>query len=621
MEYLLTLVWLFCLISVLWIANITGPANGYELSLVNAYPVIFWVLTACSSISGILIIVLTSIKKTIKTNWWVSGAAAIILTNVFIISLTIFRGYAVDDRADSMNHVGYVQDIIRTGRISKEDFYPAVHFIQLALQEVGGVSPGAALDTINIFFIILWSLAISSFVYRVAKDIRPAYLSFAFSAPFSLLTYHTMAIPSTLSAIIVPVLMGLHFSRTENNQGRFVIVIAELIIAMFVVLLHPVTTLYLIGILVLLEGIRWIYLRRKKVAEYASTIQSNSSMATIMSIVFFSWYFSFYLLTSNLAKSILWLFGEQKDRGSAMHDVVATVQTASLPLKLLILTIFNSFGVSILVSGVAVALALFIIYLHLRNRTPMPYRYACLAGMLLISIFYMGGNFLISTAERYPLRLIRLLVIFGIGSIAWWSWDLLFGDLLKFKFVSATRKFLMPTIFLFMIGITILGQLNVYPHPRNGLPNRQVTRNELDGMEWLVYNRDPNSLQASILPEYYTRFEAYFKGINGRQDRANWWRDDIWLPSHFKNKEWSCMAQIAPDQETYLLLSKNGKIAPLRFPIEVRERAHIYLDADWKALAVDDSVNKLYDNGDFNVWVTRTNLSHCNPEADYPSSK
>lgn len=81
------------------------------------------------------------------------------------------------------------------------------------------------------------------------------------------------------------------------------------------------------------------------------------------------------------------------------------------------------------------------------------------------------------------------------------------------------------------------------------------------------------------------------------------------------------MAQITPDHETYLLLSKNGKIAPLRFPVEVRERAHIYLDEDWRALTWDTSVDKLYDNGDFNVWVTRKNLSHCNLEASNIGSK
>jgi hypothetical protein len=45
-----------------------------------------------------------------------------------VLSLPLWRGYAISDRADALHHIGYTQDILKTGRIGDVDFYPAHTF-------------------------------------------------------------------------------------------------------------------------------------------------------------------------------------------------------------------------------------------------------------------------------------------------------------------------------------------------------------------------------------------------------------------------------------------------------------------------------------------------------------
>jgi hypothetical protein len=160
-----------------------------------------------------------------------------------------------------------------------------------------------------------------------------------------------------------------------------------------------------------------------------------------------------------------------------------------------------------------------------------------------------------------------------------------------------------------MIGI---GQINVYAHPRNGMPNQQVTQSEISGMAWLIEHRSHDFVQATILPQYVSRFEVSVYGYAGvRAVRADWWKDEIWLPAHFYNKAWRCLAQVAPGKTAYLALSDAGRISWLRFPTSVRALAHVYTEADWQVLAQDASVSKLYDSGAFEVWMTNHDARPC----------
>ncbi len=222
--------------------------------------------------------------------------------------------------------------------------------------------------------------------------------------------------------------------------------------------------------------------------------------------------------------------------------------------------------------------------------------------------------FFISSTERNPIRVLRLLVVLGMIITSWWLWELIYRSRRSVWGIINSRK---RNIFKFLLAVflaifLVLGRYNTYENPRNGLPNQRVTFSEMKGMEWYTTHRVPDTLTAAILPDYTSRFDDFYWGMQGIRD--NWpqyWYRDIWLPSGIYQPDWKCINQIAPSINTYLILSENGKIASLRFPSQIRDRAHNYSDSDWVRLEQDWSVNKIYDNGAFEVWITNGSLLNC----------
>jgi hypothetical protein len=618
MTRLLTISWLACLAIALWIAALTPQASGYELSLMDAYPPLFWALTigasACSA--GILLILATRQQQ---SRWWASGVLGIIATNMAVLSLPLFRGYVVSDRADALNHIGYARDIMDSGRISQLDFYPGMHLIQVAIETIGGITAGQAFVVVNLLFAIVWTIGLVVLVQRLAGDVRAAYLAAAFSAPFVLLTYHSLVLPSTLSAMLLPILIALHLRRASaRGWDRVATGIAEIVLAFLLVYFHPVTTIYSMALMLAFE----VALRARRFAQrHSSGTRSDDDkfyqtigMVTLLGVTFFTWTFSFTVITKNMRTVLLWLMGEN-ERSSAASEALGLLQIARLPIADLAGILANAFGVTTLVIGLAYVFVAVLLWNSLRQRRMPGHAHFMFVGAFLTTTAITVALFLISSSERHPIRLVRILVILGLCGMAWWCWEAIFhrtGSAHWPKLGIAQRRLAIGAVSSLLLVTITMGQLNVYPHPRNGQPNAQVTRTEVAGMSWLVQNRTGNFKQASILPKYVPRYEAFLLGYAGlRTARPNWWDAEIWLPSHFYAQDWRCMADIAPGQTTYLALSDAGRISPLRFPEAVRDLAHQYTAQDWQALASDHSVSKLYDNGGFEVWMTNKEAAAC----------
>lgn len=457
-------------------------------------------------------------------------------------------------------------------------------------------------------------------VQQLAKYSGAVYLAAAISAPFTLLVYHTLVLPSTLSAMLLPILIALHLRRSSvSDWDRVATSITEIFLCLLLVYFHPVTTIYTIIILLAFWLFSKIYIQLQKESPRTESYTEKpffnlGGMVGILCVALLTWLLSFAIIGKNLKLVFLWLLGEQ-DRESAVNEALGLMQVAGLALPDLVKVLFNSFGLTLVVVGSACLLLTVLIWCSLRRRQLPSHAHFAFAGAFLTAGGIALCMFFISSSERHPLRLLRLLVLFSLVAIAWWGWELIFR-----RRTSAPWPKLSPPWRLVAIGATnvllfsliILGQLNVFPHPRNGQPNAQVTRTEVAGMAWLQLYRTGDFMQASILPKYVVRFEAYLLGYAGfRSARENWWEEELWLPTRFYDPDWTCLAEIAPHRTTYLALSDTGRIAPLRFPEAVRDQAHQYLDQDWDRLARDPSVNKLYDSGSFEVWMTNFQSRNC----------
>lgn len=611
----------FCLMVSLSVLFVTPIPQGYELTVYSDLPFLFWVFTLGTSFLGAgVMLAFALFEDTSKTYrlWPNMGIALINLNNILLLSLPIFLRFASSNRADALNHIGYVRDINLTGRLSQLDFYPAMHILQYALSSISGLSTTVSFVSINLIFILIWSLSTIVLTYYISKEIKAAYIAAAFTACLPLVYYHTVILPSVQSAYLIPLFLSLHFLREFKNTRLLVgIIVSEIFISFLIIFYHPATTYYIIAILVIFEVAKYLYrfiVKCQKIP-YKVTKASAINIIAILFITSLSWSLSFTLFRQSLGSTLKWVFGEY-DRQSAIGEAVGLVQIASLPIGNFTSIVLNSFGVPILLTGVIILLILVFAIFNFKKRSLVPIDHFIMSLVFIGSIFISIGMFFISSSERYPIRLIRVVVILSISILAWFFYDALY--------IKGNRQF-WPAIFirhrrllkvfltLFLFSLIIISQFNLYESPRNGLPNGRVTLSEMAGMKWFIEYRVPDYGTSSILPNYVSRFDSYYLGMEGKQKVGpNWWKGDIWLPSGFYSPSWSCINQILPGQPAYLLLSDNGIISALRFPEAVREKAHIYTKEDWLRLEQDKSVNKLYDNGAFQIWLTNPSIDSCN---------
>lgn len=615
----LTASWLTCLTVALWIAAITPRAAGYELSLAGAYPLIFWILTISASTTAALILLIVSAQKEV-TRWWLSGFLGVIATNTFILSLPLFRGYAVHDRADALIHIGYARDIFNTGRLGPNDFYPAMHLLQVMLQALGGASGGDSLVVINLVFCGIWTGGLTVLVSSLARSRQAGYTAAAFSAPFWLLVYHGYALPSVLSAMLVPVLVSFHLQRSSApGVTRYSFVVVELAVGFLIVFFHPVTTIYaalLFAAFYAASYLRALLSRHERRdsagATAGSTQWDTGGLARLLAISLVAWALSFSVLSTNISSTVHWILGE-RERSSAIGEAIGLVTLSHLRHGTLVTVLFNVVGLPVALVALTSLLMVAHILRNAKNGIPIPDAQSAYILAYLVSTCFTLTLFFVSSSERNPVRLLRMTVILGLAWLAWWTWE---------TYLSLSRRgwthtgnelslSSMLVVGVMLIGSIALGQLNAYPAPRNGLPNEQVTYSEVSGMGWLIASRTGDLVQASSMPDYTSRFEAALLGFQGRESsRPDWWVTDTWLPSHFYDASWTCIADVA-HRDAYLILPSAALVAPLRFPKAVRQYSHQYEPADYARLAADGSANELYDNGGFQVWMTNKDAPSC----------
>jgi hypothetical protein len=532
--------------------------------------------------------------------------------NFFLISLPIFLGYAANNRADVLNHIGYVVDIQNEGTLSPLDFYPGLHIIQYAVETISGLSSTNSIILINGVFTILWTIGSMLLVEQLTDDKRTSYIAAAFTVPLWLLYYHTYILPSVLSLFLLPFLISLHIRRgKETGSAAVSLTIVEIIITLFLVYLHPSTTIFAIAIFIGLEFSARFSRRFKK---EKSKIYDYLGIISITVIVLATWYLSFNLFTNQLARTIRWLLGEY-DGSSAVGEAIGLLQIAKLPTINLVQILLNAFGAPLIIFSLAIVLISLVFILSRKTGKAIPTSHiSFITVFILITITTLVVS-LISSTERNPIRLLRVLVIISLVISSWWLWEVLYhprGSSFWPYLPQKTRSVYKYLIFSFLLISTTLSRYNIYENPRNGLPNQRVTYSEMFGMKWFSTHRVTDSRTAAVLPDYVTRFDAFFSGIQGiREKWPNWWRKELWIPSGFYDQTWDCINQINLEKGTYLIISRNAVISSLRFPEAVRQLAHVYVASDWERLNKDKSINKIYDNGTFEIWMTNNYDGSC----------
>lgn len=652
---LLTFAWAGSLVAALWLAALTPRASGYDLSILLVYPRAFWVLSIVSSVCAAAIPFLLAASRT-RSPWWTSGLLGVIGSKLLVLSLPLFRGYAVYDRTDDMNHIGYMRDILHTHTLGQQDFYPAAHVLLYAVYKVAGIGPGAALITLSMVFNIVWILGIVLLAQRLANSVFAGYVAVSLTALFAQLSQQADPIPNVISATLVPILFLLLLRMSSSRASdRAVTALPALALAAVLAVFHPVTSLYAIGETLAFGAVAVLYPRlnawghpnnaslgmhfgQKAHRGDVSTASTAGRgvlagdklhfgqfirVANFLAVCLLAWSLSFSIIDANIATVIRSLLGQGDQNSAAAVNVGQLAQAdAHLPLSTLASIVWNSYGLPVLIIAMTVSLTLVLVIRSVVVRRLPPRIHVSFIAAYLATMLLAVGTLSVNSPEREPVRLVRMLVILGLCALSWWLWEALFSRQVSWSHWPSlgrrARRAGLAALAILLAYLIALGQLDVYASPLNAQPNEQVTSSELVGMRWLIRHRLTTPyLQASDLPNYVFSYEAYYLGYDDvRAIGRYWYLRGVWLPSHFYDPSWHhCMAKMAPGATTYLALSRDAIVLPLRLPKIARTAAHEYSARYWRALSSDPSLSEIYDNGIFQVWLTDGNTAACRSHA------
>ncbi|MXR52988.1 hypothetical protein GRX03_15420 [Halovenus sp. WSH3] len=578
--HLLSAVGLGCLLAAVGIVLQTPDPTQYEISIYEGYPGHFWLLLVGAFVLGGLTIVASAAVPEDRT--WVFGTALLLLTNALFLLLPLVRGYMLYGHADPMSHIGYVRDIVSSGSVG-DNIYPPMHLLVMAVSE----ATGADLFTIGLAVPLVFAAVYFVGMYYVLVYLFDSRRRVLFGLPFVLLPIlgdaHVSLRPYDLSLLFLPVVFYLFFksqrSPTPSTRIAFVVALVTLL------LYHPLTALFLVGIFSL-------YFVARIVPGIDDRYSTPTNFISLSAVIFLAWYSNFTGIITRFNSAYYTLFGPET--GEAPVDTyAATAEEASPPLIDILREAIALYGVafSVFTLGflfLAVGSILFV------RRRYSPTSYTVMLGATLAVFSFGGLCFLLVDLIVPPSRPFQ---IAKIGAVV------LAGQL----FYLLADRVSWPTVgsrtgvrLFFLVAIVVLAGLSVvtfYPSPYGTADNPQVTEMELSGSEWITTHGNTDN-QLGGIELSHRRFHHAQNGVDAPLPFSR-----AVIPARFNYTERPSLGA-SYSEDAYLTVTRRGRILyPELFP-GYRDDWR-YTPSDFARLERDRTVDRIYDNGDYNQYRIR----------------
>jgi len=576
----------------LYTIAITPPATGYELDIYKAYPTYFWSFLIASLACGICILVRHAFFGG-KSSWWLIGLLVVIFSNLIILTLPAFRGYAMFGREDALSHLGFMKDILITGHIG-ENYYPMIHILGVSILDIAGLSSRAVSVLTCALFSIIYIINIYLLASIISRNRGQAILVTAFASPMIYSYFHLDLHPSFSSVFMIPLLLYLYHRREKFSFDKVQWAILALILAFHIVFHHPITGLFVVamflsfGLSSILHRLAASY-KKSGLAETTWLGRNYGGLSLIMFISFFMWYFSSVSIGQTFKKVWEWLF-HQVGYSTYQEYVQVLGHTTASPSEIA-KYLLNNYGAIFIYFLVSLVALIFILKWSLSKRKKVDaviFTYGILTIVAgLSALFFYLGFFQPLNIFRGAVFLILMSVILN---------GLVVYELAGEESFSPTGKVIIAFTALVIIGAAIVGVLNVYRSPRIELWNEQVTRYEIEGTSWLIGHNDGQTPIQSFLVKVYR-----FKDLElGCQQPSNAIVNQGPIPPHFGYDINDSAAETFGFQDRYLVTSEIDIKYPMSFP-EYR-RHYQYTEGDFAELNSDSTVSKIYANGELEVW-------------------
>lgn len=583
----------FLLLSSALVLAHNTPATGYEPSIYKSTPFIIWIYLLLSIIIGSSVVISqVYFQKVTQSYFWIIGMILIYLCYIFIISLFIIRGYySWCLNGDAASHIGDVYNILATGHLSNELFYPIIHIYTTQLSLVGGFNIILLHKIIPLFFGCLYV----PFMYLFSKSVlqNKYQVLIATLASFTFINvWYINFTPNTLSNLFFPLLL---YCTIKLINGKVVWEILILIMALLCPVFHPIPAMVLVLVIISLLLPSKLFFKFRRGQNNQKLFLLPKTKYTLCFVLFIwgiTWISSFYVWEMTLVN---------------LHHLVVEGGTSHLNELISQINYAESYGYStteliLKKLGGAIAyilLALLSIPIILKKMITKPNDKKLnllfsLYGPLSVIGVFLFFSYLLNLGFG-PFRFLVYITLITTPFVGFY----LTTTMIKFK---QKKKLFFPFIItLFIVGIFVNGILTVYPSPYVFEMSQQTTKNEFIGMNWLFGHRNT---------------DIQITGISAAPHRFN----KLLPPSEIKRQnipDWNIPNSIKPPSNHFGYNSTNSEISTyythdVYFPILDKDKS-IYVDIfpemakirwtleDFEKLNEDVTVSKIYSSKSFEL--------------------
>jgi len=518
-DKILTVLGSVLVLAALCIIAFTPQASAYESSIYAVYPAYFWLIIIASLSCGIIILIRNVFRTNNRLSGYAPGLVLIIVTNLIIITLPIFRGYFISDVSDEVSHLGLIKDIVLSGHFGVSNTYPISHILASQTNLLTGMDSRLVIKIIPSIFYLVYLAGLLLLTRQTSKNIRAVLLVMAFSAPLLFTYFNYQFYPTHFCLYIVPMFLFLFFRRTSSQSLNDTILFY--IFLLVIPFLHPLGSLFIVGIFIFLglaDLTRYLFLKKGGDAQVARlfTWEIVFPPAIILIVLFFSWFFNFNLFKIVLLQAI-------EGGVSPLDIMVQQGATAGLSLLDFGKLLFNNYGQDLLMLILAfIAVLIVAKKLFSRNNTVKSEEIFFSYLILVFAVFYLAtvvGSFMITG------RSIRIL-----------CWSLAFCVLLNgivfqgwiAKLRQGTKTWAITGLTLIIIICCAIGIFNVYFSPSIKRVNTQATLANIQGAQWALNSTDSASI--IYMNQVISRAPDYLYGIDSPKFTLSRFYS---LPDHF----------------------------------------------------------------------------------------
>lgn len=581
---------------------VKSPIARYSLSIYTATPSITWFLLIISIICGCIFIFYHFCKGLNGEKWWQVGILLIVTSNLIVALLPYMLGYLFTCSGDNLSHLGDVKFILQAGTSTLNDVYPIIHVLIAQLCIILSISSETMMNFIGPLFYLLFIL----FTFILSNKLlsKPAAIMATMASTVLFCYYYNQVFPMGFVFIIFPLAFYLYFKymveKSANTLTLFII------LAVLTVFFHPVASFMLLVALIVMEFSKFFIKKVpfiKITPIFSSSIDSKVSFALpfILIVVLALWVWKNYSVWNDSILSVAsWFVSELFVKPMTVR-AAESFNILGLTYAEIVALFIKMYG-HYFIYGILSLYALAIIRGKLYSPQSKNY------SLFLYSVFFLLTAAICFVDFFRPLttlssgRMLHLLpALFPtLVGVAFYK---IFG---KIKNNNLMRTFTLTHICkrkawrlvgvgTILITCSSIGFFSIYPSPYIYQPYWGVSNAEFQGASWFLEGVTSGKVVVLGASSLYRYTDALWGGQKTTPAYQN--TSEI-IPDHFNYAQSETLSE-SFNGDRYLLSRKTYIISVYT---DLYPQVTRFNTDDFAKLNVDHSVDKLFENGEMEIW-------------------